>query len=65
MAKYKNPNPINPIITPETEVKYNLPVTPKTGINEANTVHNVYNTACNAVLLSRFPFGNIKKPAFL
>jgi hypothetical protein len=45
IEKYKNPKPIKPINTPDRGVKYNFPVTPKTGIKEAKTVHKVYSTA--------------------
>ena len=65
IEKYKKTNPIKPINTPDKGVKYRVPVTPKTGIKEANTVQKVYKTACNAVLLSRLPVGSMKNPAFL
>ena len=64
IEKYKKTKPIIPTNTPDRGVKYNFPVTPKTGIKDAKTVHKVYKIACSAVLLSLLPVGSIKNPAF-
>ena len=64
IEKYKKTKPIKPTNTPDRGVKYNFPVTPKTGIKDAKTVHKVYKIACSAVLLSLLPVGSIKNPAF-
>ena len=41
-AERSKNNPNTNTRTPETGVKYNLPVIPNTGINEVKTVHIVY-----------------------